>query len=140
MKNQRVSNSENAFIEACQRMHNLGNACHNWLQQTQSTATTSISAESGCLRSVRLARLKPVTHEVTAQSALQLAVLPAQFDGVRHRGYDRPCWQLLIYSWLGRDVTALLISHLSARMPLNGCTFFLVHADGCERLAGAKHL
>lgn len=134
MRNQRTTDSENAFTNACQKMHNMGNACHNWLQQTQNMATLAVVAESGCMRSLRLARLKPVSHEVTAQSAMQVAVVPAAFDGVRHRGYDRPAWGLLVYSWLGRETTTQLINHLQARMPLSDCTFFLVRADGCEKL------
>ena len=127
-------NPVNAFTAACQRMHDLTTICHNWLLITDPRLTMAVPYETGCMRSLRLARLKPVTHEVTTQSALQLVVIPAQFDDVRHQGYERPRWQVLVYSWLGRDITRRLIAHLHSKTDLSGCTFFLVHSKDCERL------
>lgn len=128
-------NPENAFTKSCQLMHSLANVCHNWLLLSSEQPTKTVFDESGCMRSVRLARLKPVTHEVTPQSALQLAVLPAEFDGVRYHGYERPRWQLLVYSWLGAEATRQLVGHLQSKELIpQPCTFFLVTAQGCEKL------
>ena len=130
-----IQNAEDAFTKSCQLMHTLANTCHNWLLLTSEQPTKTIFADSGCLRSARLARLRPVTHEVTPQSALQLVVLPADFDGVRFRGYNHPRWQLLVYSWLGAEATRQLICHLQSKeLVPPQCTFFLVKAGECEKM------
>lgn len=115
-------------------MHNMANSCRNWLQAANMQATQSVTAESGCMRSLRLAVLQPVTHELTPQSMLQLVVVPGSFGDMQHSAYERPDWQLLVYSWLGRTATQQLHDHLQVKESLAGCTFFLVHADECEKL------
>ena len=83
------------------------------------------------MRSTRLAVLEPVTHEVTARSAVQVVLMPATFEGIIYSGYDRPRWQLFVYSWLGREDTVHLIAHLRTRLDTANIRFFLVHPNEC---------
>ena len=124
----------NPFIAACQRLNDMANICHNWLTLAGGHTTDMLRAERGCMRSVRLARTVPVTHEPTAQSALQLVVMPESFDGVRQRGYDHSRWQLMVYSWLGRELTLRLREELASKTDVGSCTFFLVEAQQCVKL------
>ena len=120
-----------AFADACEKKLNVVNSCMNWLHNVGQQQFQAIHAASGCMRSTRLAVLRPVTHEVTDRSALQMVVLPAAFDGVRHKEYDRPKWQLLIYSWLGHEDTTRLIAHLRDRFDTADMRFFLVRPHEC---------
>ena len=122
------------FQEACRLMHQTANICHNWLNVTSTQATQLLQTEGGHLRSLRLAVLKPVTHEVTAKSLLQLVVLPARFDDPNRHGHECQYWQLLVYSWLPREQTERLREHLFSKQALKDCSFFLVHKDGCEKV------
>lgn len=122
------------FQEACRMMHQTANICHNWLNVTSTQATQMLQTQGGHLRSLRLAVLKPVTHEVTAKSLLQLVVLPARFDDPSRRGHESLDWQLLVYSWLPREQTERLREHVFSKQALKDCSFFLVHADGCEKV------
>ena len=124
----------NAFTDACQKKLNVANSCINWLNNAGKQHLMAVHAASGYMRSTRIAVLKPVTHEVTDRSALQVVVLPAAFDGVRQKGYDRPKWQLLVYSWLGREETLQLATHLRDRLDTSGIRFFLVRPNECVRL------
>lgn len=124
-------NTGNAFAAACLKKLNVANSCLNWLHNAGEQHYMAVHAASGCMRSTRLAVLQPVTHELTARSALQVVVLPAAFDGVRHKGYDHPRWQLLVYSWLGREATLHLVEHLGARFDMADLRFFLVRPTEC---------
>lgn len=124
-----------AFEDACQKKLNVANCCLNWLHNASQQHHQAVHASSGCMRSTRLAVLQPVTHELTARSAVQIVVLPAAFDGVQHKGYDRPRWQLLVYSWLGREDTQHLMAYLRDRLDTSDMRFFLVRAYECELLA-----
>ena len=130
--------TRNAYTDACQKKLNVVNSCLNWLHNASGQQLQAVHASSGCMRSTRLAVLQPVTHEVTHRSALQVVVLPAAFDGVQHKGYDRPKWQLLVYSWLGREDTQHLITHLRARLDIADMRFFLVRAHECINLANSS--
>lgn len=131
---QKNINSQNPFTLACQRMHALANACRNRIELTQSVKAECIHAESGCLRSTRIAVLKPVTREVTAASYVQLALIPYSFDDPRYRGYDHPRWHVLVYSWLGTTATQQLITYLRQDDTLADVSFFTVTATGCEKI------
>ena len=122
--------SANAFTEACQKKLNVANTCLNWLHNT-GWQLQAMHASSGCMRSTRLAVLEPVTHEVTARSAVQVVLMPAIFEGVIYSGYNRPRWQLFVYSWLGREDTVHLIAHLRTRMDTANIRFFLVRRNEC---------
>ena len=124
----------NPFLEACRQMHQTANICHNWLNVTSPQATQLLQTEGGSMRSVRLAVLKPVTHEVTQKSLIQLVALPARFDDPARRGHESQEWQLLVYSWLPRELTERLREHLFSKNAPKNCSFFLVHADGCEKV------
>jgi hypothetical protein len=126
--------TRNAFTDACQKKLNVANICMNWLHNASQQQLQAVHAASGCMRSTRLAVLQPVTHELTARSALQVVVLQAAFDGVQHKGYDRPKWQLLVYSWLGLENTERLITHLRDRLDITDMRFFLVRANECQLL------
>lgn len=123
----------NAFTKACQKKNNIANICLNWLHNEGQQHYLAVNASSGCMRSTRLAVLQPVTHELTDRSALQIVVLPAAFDGVRHKGYDHPRWQLLVYSWLSREDSERLIAHLGDRLDSADMRFFLVRARECVK-------
>ena len=123
--------TRNAFADACQKKLAVVNICLNWLHNAGSQQLQPLHASSGYMRSTRLAVLQPVPHEVTSHSALQVVVLPAAFDDVRHSGYDRPRWQLLVYSWLSRDDTQRIIAHLRARLDTANLRFFLVRPGEC---------
>ena len=129
----------NAFIEACQQKITLANICMNWLRVSSNILVEAVHTESGCMRSTRLAMLKPVTHEVTADSALQLVVLPAAFDDLRHRGYEHQRWQLMVYSWLGPEDTQRLISHLCSKVEGLSARFFLVKGGECALTPLTSH-
>lgn len=126
--------TRNAFTDACQKKLNVANICLNWLNNDGQHQLLTVNAASGCMRSTRLAVLQPVTHEITARSALQIVVLPAAFDGVQHKGYNHPRWQLLVYSWIGRENTMRLVSHLRDRLDTSNMRFFLVRANECQIL------
>lgn len=126
--------TENPFIEACRHMHDMANICRNWVGLTSGRPTDMVHYERGCMRSTQLAWLAPVTHEPTAQSALQLVVLPESFNDVLQRGYDHSRWQLMVYSWLGRELTLRLREELASKTDLSSCTFFLVEAKQCVKL------
>ena len=132
--------TRNAFTDACQKKLNVANICLNWLHNDGQQQLMAIHASSGYMRSTRLAVLQAVTHEVTHRSAMQVVVLPAAFDGVQHKGYDRPRWQLLVYSWLGRENTQRMIAHLRARVDTADIRFFLVRANECINLANSSTL
>ncbi len=121
----------NTFTEACRLKNTLANICMNWLHVSSNSQVQLIHTESGCMRSTRLAKLKPVTHEVTANSALQLVVLPAAFDDLSHRGYEHQKWQLMVYSWLGPENTQRLIAHLCSKVEHLSARFFLVTPTEC---------
>ncbi|MCR4808732.1 MAG: hypothetical protein K5896_02605 [Prevotella sp.] len=123
--------TRNAFTNACQKKLYVVNICLNWLHNEGQQQLMAIHASSGCMRSTRLAVLQPVTHEVTHHSAIQVVVMPAAFDGVRHKGYDRPRWQLFVYSWLGREDTQRMIAHLRNHLDIADMHFFLVRAKDC---------
>ena len=124
----------NAFIDACQKKLAIANCCLNWLHNAGEQHYATVHIASGCMRSTRLAVLKPVTHEVSERSALQIVVLPAAFDGVQHKGYDRPKWQLLVYSWIGHEATLHLKEHLRDRFDTADLRFFLVRPNECVSL------
>ena len=128
-------NATTPFAQACQQMHLAANACLNWLIMAQRGSLQMVHAEMGCARSTRLARLHPGSHELSPQSALQLVVMPTQFDDVRQHGYDHQRWQTLIYSWLGRELTEQLRQHLASKMNMKNCKFFLVRSGECEKVA-----
>lgn len=135
MKTRIDNTSETKFMEACRRMHNLANSCHNWLQLALNIRTQTVALEQGNMRSLRLARIVTGSDELTASSALQLVVLPAAFDGVRQRGLERERWQLLIYSWLSCADTARLMDYLESKTDMKGCACFLAAPAGCTRWA-----
>ena len=126
--------TRNAFANACQKKLNVANICLNWLHNAGRQQLQAVHTASGYMRSTRLAVLRPVTHELTARSALQIVVLPAAFDGVRYKGYDRPRWQLLVYSWLGRADTERLVAHLRDRLDTADMHFLLVRGHECVSL------
>ena len=133
-KNNRTANTGDAFIQACQKMHNVANICQNWLLLVSPQPLQLIPSVGGCRRSMRLARLAPVTHELTANSALLLAVVPAEFDSLRFHGYERPKWRIMVYSWLGREQTLSLISHLHTKLDCRDMAFLLNATHACELL------
>lgn len=122
------------FAAICQQMHQMANICLNWLRVASTRPLMMVQAESGCMRSTRLARLKAVSHQLTTQSALQIVALPADFDHPAPLGFDHPRWQLLVYSWLDLDTTRHLMAHLAAKTSLRQCTFFRITPSGCERI------
>lgn len=129
-----VNPGTNAFTEGCQRLHTLSNVCKNWIATDMKLLTKTMKVEAGCMRSYRLARLTPVTHEVTMQSALHLSLLPASYDGIVYSGYDRPKWNIHIYSWLGVEQTQRLLKHLRCKVDCDGIIFFIVKPKTCERI------
>ena len=128
------ASAENFYVAACQQLHHVANICHNWLNVTSTQSTQLIQTEGNSMRSVRLAVLKPVTHEVTADSLLQLVVLPASFEDPRHRGLESRQWQLLIYSWLTHEQTERLREHVFSKIALKECSVFRVSHAGCEKI------
>ena len=126
-----MSPNENPFTEACKKMHHAATICHNWLNLSYPRASLPVRLEQGCMKSVRLALLEPGSQLVTSGSALQIVVLPAAFDGVRQQGFEHDKWQLLVYSWLGREHTRHLKEHLKSKMDCSYTSFFLVHPNEC---------
>ena len=123
---------ENPFTSACHHLHVMANISMNWLHIATAQPLQMVQGGQGCMRSVRLARLHPGSHELTAKSALQIVVLPASFDFVQPMGFDHPRWQLLVYSWLEPDLTRSLMAHLREQTDVSDCRFFRVAADGCH--------
>lgn len=132
MKNYNQTLGEAAFLEACQQMNSMKNAAINWFCVAMPTPLQTVTHEQGCLRSVRLARLKPVSHELTSQSVLQIVVLPASFDTPGVHAFAHQRWHLLVYSWLDSGLTQSLIAYWRQRFNLAACTFLRVAANGCE--------
>ena len=125
---------EAPFMEACHVMRQAANIAHNWLSIVHMQATSIVQVEIGCLRSMRLSKLKPVTHELTSESLFQLTVLPACFTDPCHRGAECRHWQLLVYSWMTPEQTERLREHLFSKMEIKNCTFFLLSAGNCEKV------
>lgn len=123
-----------AFLEACHTMHHLMNSCKLWIDITMQIPTEVIRLEKGCLRSIRLARLRPVTHEATEDSAVQMVLLPQSFECVKPLGINHPQWRLIIYSWLGPEKTRQLKAELNQRFGLSNCTFMLVKGQTCTTM------
>jgi hypothetical protein len=123
--------NEDAFIEACQKMHNAANICHNWLNLSYPHATMAIKIEQGYMKSIRLALLEPGSQMVTTKSAVQIAVIPAVFDGVTEKRFERKEWQLMVYSWLGKELTQRLLEHLKSKIDCDNVKCLLVHPNEC---------
>jgi hypothetical protein len=132
------TSSTHTFTNACQRLHNLSNICMNWIATHTSLPVQRVTCESGCMRSDRLARLTPVTHEVTSRSFVQLTLLPDSFSDLRHRGYEHQGWVIHIYSWLPADDTKRLVAHLLSKEDCKGVTLFAVKPKTCQKV-GALH-
>ncbi len=122
------------FGHACQQMHTMANVCQNYLLMVHQPVTQTVYVERGCMRSARLACLTPGSHEVSSRSALQIVLLPASFDHFGIHLYDHTRWQLLVYSWLNRQDTLQIIRHLKSQFDCSSTSFFLVMANGCERI------
>ena len=135
--NKKSAEEQTPFVTTCQAMHNMMNISRNWLLLAQPHSLQTIYAESGCMRSARLARLAPVTKEVTSQSALQFVVLPASFDAPGVHLYEHRQWSIMLYSWLGEELTQKLYEHLSQRTDCHALRCLLVGATGCELVNGS---
>ena len=134
MTKKEMRDDMNSFAETCKLMNTMANICRNWLQGEQAMPTEMLRVEGGGMRSVRLARLVPITHEVTAQSALQRVVMPAAFDDPLHCGFAHQRWQLLVYSWLDQKAMQSLLLYLDGRLDCRMLSFFRVTPSSCINL------
>lgn len=134
--NNSQNNGENPFVSACQMLNHIAVSTLNWLQVASTDKLHTVRHEQGCLRSLRFARTNRVSDIVTPKSALQVVLLPANFDHARPLGTDHPQWHLLVYSWLDKATTERLVFHLKEKADGNiHCRIFRVEAAACQPIA-----
>lgn len=134
-ESEQPTKAENPFADTCRKMHTLAVSIQNWMYMNQNKKTEIVRHEQGCLRSIRLMLPAPVTHEATANSAVQLCVVPASFDSPGKKLYNHPQWHILMYSSLGREDTIHLTEHLRSGYDLHNVSVFLVRPLRNEKIA-----